>query len=60
MSGTLAGGTRGSNLLNVAVTRAKNRVFLVGSKEVWGSLSHFSFANSQLLARVVGQGVELA
>ena len=36
------------NLLNVAVTRAKSRVFLVGSKEVWGSLSHFSFANSQL------------
>lgn len=45
------------NLLNVAVTRAKNRVFLIGSKEVWGSLSYFSFVNSQLPAKVGGQRV---
>ena len=36
------------NLLNVAVTRAKKQVFLVGCKKVWGKLSYFDFASAQL------------
>lgn len=36
------------NLLNVAVTRAKTRIFIIGCKRVWSSQSYFSFACSQL------------
>ncbi|ARU29450.1 DEAD/DEAH box helicase [Cellvibrio sp. PSBB006] len=46
------------NLLNVAVTRAKDRIFLIGSEQVWGSLSHFSFANSQLPTRTINENAE--
>ena len=40
--------SRKPNLLNVAVTRAKSRVFIIGCKRVWSSQSYFSFACSQL------------
>ncbi|AVE05648.1 hypothetical protein CYL20_14225 [Pseudomonas palleroniana] len=32
------------NLLNVALTRARHRVYLVGDIELWGELEHFSLA----------------
>ncbi|ROM55132.1 hypothetical protein BK648_06425 [Pseudomonas poae] len=42
------------NLLNVALTRARHRVYLVGDIELWGQLEHFSLAarGEHALARV--------
>ncbi|NRN28166.1 DEAD/DEAH box helicase [Photorhabdus heterorhabditis] len=36
------------NLLNVAVTRAQKRVYIVGSKEIWSGCKYFSVANELL------------
>lgn len=36
------------NILNVAVTRAKRRLYVIGDKQLWGRLSHFSTAASAL------------
>jgi len=36
------------NLLNVAVTRAQNRIFVLGDASLWGDMSHFSEAMAQL------------
>ncbi|SHO56563.1 DEAD/DEAH box helicase [Vibrio quintilis] len=36
------------NILNVAVTRAKKQVYVVGSKQVWSGLNHFCVANELL------------
>jgi superfamily I DNA and/or RNA helicase len=30
------------NLLNVAVTRAKKRLYVIGNKKLWGSLNYFN------------------
>ncbi|QDO84134.1 DNA helicase I [Shewanella psychropiezotolerans] len=37
-----------ANILNVAVTRAKKQVYIVGSKKVWAGLSFFYEANNLL------------
>ncbi|WP_280564742.1 AAA domain-containing protein [Chromohalobacter sp. 48-RD10] len=37
-----------SNLLNVAVTRAKKRVYIVGSTGIWGDKKYFSEAKEAL------------
>ncbi|CAG19110.1 hypothetical protein PBPRA0689 [Photobacterium profundum SS9] len=37
-----------ANILNVAVTRAKNQVYVVGSKKVWAGLSYFCEASNLL------------
>lgn len=37
-----------ANILNVAVTRAKKQVYIVGSKKIWAGLDHFSQANTLL------------
>lgn len=42
------------NLLNVALTRAKKRVYVVGSTEIWGSKKYFSEASEQLPIRHKG------
>lgn len=39
------------NLLNVALTRAKHRFFMIGDASLWGGLCHFDAANSELLPR---------
>ncbi|WP_110707259.1 DEAD/DEAH box helicase [Salinicola sp. CR57] len=36
------------NLLNVALTRAKKRVYVVGSTNIWGNKKYFSEAKDQL------------
>ncbi|MCM5705057.1 DEAD/DEAH box helicase [Larsenimonas salina] len=36
------------NLLNVALTRAKKRVYVVGSADIWGSKQYFSEASEKL------------
>lgn len=36
------------NILNVAVTRAKNSLFIVGNKNVWGNLPFFRTAHQKL------------
>lgn len=40
------------NLLNVALTRAKHRFFVIGATGLWGSLPHFSSATEALLPRI--------
>lgn len=40
------------NLLNVALTRAKHRFFMIGDPEIWGGLPHFSVASEQDLPRI--------
>ncbi|MDH0865670.1 AAA domain-containing protein [Mitsuaria sp. GD03876] len=40
------------NLLNVALTRAKHRCFLIGDDELWGGLPHFDKADEQRLPRI--------
>lgn len=37
-----------ANILNVAVTRAKKQVYIVGSKKIWAGLDHFCQANALL------------
>ncbi|SPJ32412.1 AAA domain-containing protein [Kushneria phyllosphaerae] len=41
------------NLLNVALTRAKKRVYVVGSTEIWGSKQYFSEACEKLPIQAV-------
>lgn len=36
------------NLLNVAVTRAQKRVYIVGSKDIWSGCQYFNVANEKL------------
>jgi hypothetical protein len=40
------------NLLNVALTRAKHRFFMVGDEGLWSTLPNFSDAGSGLLPRI--------
>lgn len=40
------------NLLNVALTRAKHRFFMIGDPIIWGGLPHFSVASEQDLPRI--------
>lgn len=40
------------NLLNVALTRAKHRFFLIGDATRWGRLPHFADASAALLPRI--------
>jgi hypothetical protein len=40
------------NLLNVAVTRAKHRFFMVGDEDLWAELPNFSDAGDGLLPRI--------
>ncbi|MDP4725455.1 MAG: AAA domain-containing protein, partial [Alphaproteobacteria bacterium] len=42
--------TRRPNLLNVAVTRAKRRLYVIGNKRLWSQLP-----NARVIARVLGQ-----
>lgn len=43
------------NLLNVAVTRAQHRLFIVGDASLWGGLDYFSEALSQLGTPITAQ-----
>ncbi len=36
------------NLLNVALTRAKARFFMIGKPDLWGALPHFALARAEL------------
>ena len=36
------------NLLNVAVTRAKEAVYIVGNRELWSAAGHFGVLDEQL------------
>ncbi|WP_323883499.1 DEAD/DEAH box helicase [Aeromonas caviae] len=47
------------NLLNVAVTRAQKRVYIVGCKETWGSLPFFSDALTALETKQPAQGFQV-
>jgi len=38
------------NLLNVALTRAKHRVFLIGDRGLWGEKPYFDQASAELAA----------
>src|SRR5690606_24741933 len=40
------------DLLNVAVTRAKPRCFLIGDQQLWGGLPHFTAARASRLPRI--------
>ena len=40
------------NLLNVAVTRAKHRCFLIGDQDLWSGLRHFSAAHAGRMPRI--------
>ncbi|WP_168220312.1 DEAD/DEAH box helicase [Azospirillum thermophilum] len=40
------------NLLNVALTRAKHRFFMIGDEALWAGLPHFSDAESGRLPRI--------
>jgi hypothetical protein len=43
------------NLLNVAVTRAQHRIFIIGDASLWGGLKHFSEALLQLEPPITAQ-----
>ncbi|WP_042338212.1 DEAD/DEAH box helicase [Paraburkholderia ferrariae] len=43
------------NLLNVAVTRAQHRIFIIGDASLWGGLKHFSEALSQLKTPITAE-----
>jgi DNA helicase related protein len=36
------------NLLNVALTRAKEYIYIVGDKDAWGGLNYFSVAAREI------------
>ena len=40
------------NLLNVALTRAKHRFFIIGDEDLWAGLPHFCDAGNELLPRI--------
>lgn len=40
------------NLLNVALTRAKHRFFMIGDPVIWGGLPHFTVASEQNMPRI--------
>lgn len=40
------------NLLNVALTRAKHRFFMIGDVGLWGGLRHFVTARTEVLPRI--------
>lgn len=40
------------NLLNVALTRAKHRFFMLGDEKIWSKLPYFSEAHAECLPRV--------
>ena len=58
--GAIAWASEKPNILNVAVTRAKHRLFIIGSRELWGSLKYFSVAAEQLITRKVVRAAEPA
>jgi hypothetical protein len=43
------------NLLNVAVTRAQHRIFIVGDVSLWGGMKHFGEAFSQLKTPITAE-----
>jgi hypothetical protein len=43
------------NLLNVAVTRAKHRCFLIGDQNLWSCLRHFTAAHAGRLPRITAE-----
>ena len=43
------------NLLNVALTRAKHRFFIIGDEDLWAGLPHFSDAGNELLPRITAE-----
>jgi len=47
-SGARAWASRKPNLLNVAITRAKHRLYVIGDVEQWSGLNHFSELNQSL------------
>jgi len=40
------------NLLNVALTRARHRCFLIGDQALWGGLPNFVAAHDERLPRI--------
>jgi superfamily I DNA and/or RNA helicase len=40
--------TRRPNLLNVAITRAKHRCYIVGAAGIWGAGGYFGYAREML------------
>ncbi|MGQ0598067.1 AAA domain-containing protein [Aquabacterium sp.] len=47
-SGARAWASGKPNLLNVAITRAKHRLYVIGDVDQWGRLNHFSELNQAL------------
>lgn len=47
-SGSAAWAASKPNLLNVAVTRAKRRIYIIGDKQLWGGFPYFNEAARQL------------
>lgn len=50
--GAVAWASSRPNLLNVALTRAKHRFFMIGDAELWGSRRHFDRAGPRDLPRI--------
>lgn len=50
--GAIAWASSRPNLLNVALTRAKHRFFMIGDAELWGSRRHFDRAGARDLPRI--------
>ncbi|MGI6855328.1 DEAD/DEAH box helicase [Mesorhizobium sp. 1B3] len=53
--GAVAWASSRPNLLNVALTRAKHRFFMIGDAELWGSRRHFDRAGPRELPRISGE-----
>jgi superfamily I DNA and/or RNA helicase len=51
-AGAVAWASKKPNLLNVAMTRAKHRFFLIGSEALWAGMPYFRDANSNVLPRI--------
>ncbi len=53
--GPVAWASQKPNLLNVAVTRAKHRFFMIGDVALWGNKSYFESARNLLLLTITPQ-----